>query len=82
MPPRCLSPHLLHQPAVMTQKSEAESADTPAAGESWFSGSALPTELHYFGFRLALGGTHLARTLMLAEVGRVLEAARDPNQDT
>jgi hypothetical protein len=67
--------------AVMTEKSEAESADTAAAGESWFSCSALPTELHLFGFRLAPGGTHLARTLMLAELGRVLEAARDPSQD-
>ena len=81
MPPRCLSPHLLHQPAVMTEKSEAESADTAAAGKFWFSCSALPTELHLFGFRLAPGGTHLARTLMLAELGQALEAARDPSQD-
>jgi hypothetical protein len=35
----------------MTEKSEAESADTAAAKESWFSCSAMPTELHLFSIR-------------------------------
>jgi hypothetical protein len=43
--------------------------------EAWFAAHSEPAQLLSLGFRLELGGTHLARTMMLAELGRVLTAA-------
>jgi hypothetical protein len=47
----------------------------------WFAGEVAASELYSLGFRLAPGGTHLARTLMLAELGRLLNAAPDPRRE-
>jgi hypothetical protein len=43
----------------------------------WFAEQAAETELGARGFRLAIGGAHLARTLMLAELDRLLAAVPD-----
>jgi hypothetical protein len=47
----------------------------------WFAGHADSATLLSLGLRLGLGGTHLARTIMLAELGNVLKAAPDPFPD-
>jgi hypothetical protein len=54
--------------------------DTPM-GEGWCAAHAEPAQLLSLGFRLELGGTHLARTMMLAELGRVMAAAPHPSPD-
>ena len=47
----------------------------------WFARHTPAARLQSVGFRLTPGGTHLARTLMLAELGQVLAAASDPSPD-
>ena len=47
----------------------------------WFAGHADSATLLSLGFRLGLGGTHLARTIMLAELGHVLKAVPRPMPD-
>jgi hypothetical protein len=44
----------------------------------WFARHTPAARLQSVGFRLTPGGTHLARTLMLGELGQVLAAASDP----
>jgi hypothetical protein len=47
--------------------------------ETWFAAHAEPARILSLGFRLELGGAHLARTMMLLELGRVLTAAPHPS---
>jgi hypothetical protein len=49
--------------------------------EGWFSGHADSKSLRSAGFRLTPGGTHLSRTIMLAELRHVLEAEAQPTPD-
>jgi hypothetical protein len=50
-------------------------------GEGWFAGNADSKSLQPAGFRLTPGGTHLSRTMMLAEIRHVLEAEAQPTSD-
>ena len=71
----------MSQHKVTARHPKWEHESEPAAVVPWFSDAVPPTELHSLGFRLAAGGTHLARTLMLAELGRFLTAAPDPRRE-
>jgi hypothetical protein len=67
--------------------AEAWSANTPGQPlpsflitEGWFVGHADSASLRSSGFRLTLGGTHLSRTMMLAELRHVLDAEAQPTR--
>lgn len=49
--------------------------------EGWFAGHVDGAVLQTAGFRLKLGGTHLSRTMMLAELRHALEAAAQPTRE-
>jgi hypothetical protein len=67
---------------VITQKSrETDPVRAAAAERSWFAASVELAELQSLGFRLAPGGAHLARTLMLADLGRLLTPTSDLSRD-
>jgi hypothetical protein len=52
-----------------------------SAGQSWFAEYIAWTKLKSLGFRAQPGGVHLARTMMLAELGLVLQANSHPSRD-
>jgi hypothetical protein len=45
-----------------------------ASSTDWFADHVDTEVLPFYGFRLGIGGTHLSRTMMLAELGHVLGA--------
>lgn len=75
-------------PATVGQPADSPSA-VPAPGAStgfstdrrWFSEQTSWVKLQSLGFRAQPGGAHLARTIMLAELGRVLQADPHPGPD-
>jgi hypothetical protein len=50
-------------------------------GDAWFADHAAREQLLVRGFRSDTGGTHLSRTMMLAELRRVLEAEAQPTPE-
>jgi hypothetical protein len=50
-------------------------------GDSWFAEHADGRSLQSTGFRLIPGGTHLSRTIMLAELRHVLRAEAEPTPE-
>ena len=52
-----------------------------STGRNWFSEHTEWVKLKSLGFRAQPGGAHLARTMMLAELGLVLQADPHPGSD-
>ena len=50
-------------------------------GDGWFAGHADGGSLQSAGFRLIPGGTHLSRTMMLAELPRLSQAGMQLTPD-
>ena len=77
-----------HSPKTVARVGRSRFAGSPLVAipsfpdtGGWFAGHADSATLLSLGFRLGLGGTHLARTIMLAELGHVLKAVPRPMPD-